>query len=106
MLILNIGLRRNDGTEINEQAVRAALIGRVRAVVYCGTFASDTEPTAVYVVAELNTTQAYRLAETLWQDCIAIYDVRTERGRLVGPKADAWGDFDPARFIGPRGGKL
>jgi hypothetical protein len=43
------------------------------------------------------------LCTELGQDCIAVYDPATYRGRLVGPNAAAWGLFDPSCFILPSG---
>jgi len=35
------------------------------------------------------------------QDCIAIWYAEQGRGELRGPRADAWGTFDPKRFTVP-----
>ena len=62
---------------------------------------SDTEPTAVVsgFVFPLRDEEVYQIAERLGQDCIAVRD--TGGGRLIGPRAAAWGPFDPARFLAP-----
>lgn len=106
MQILNIGLNTKHGGTLNVRAVTAALIGRCIVPVYCGTFASDTEPTAVYVVRDVSSVQLFRLAEALAQDAIAAYDVVAKRGRIIGPRADAWGAFCPEFFIMPTGERL
>lgn len=49
---------------------------------------------------------AYLVAYILGQDCIAVYVPATGRGRLVGPRAAAWGEFDPAQFIQLDGTRL
>jgi len=38
------------------------------------------------------------LCAELDQDCVAVYDITTERGELIGPKAEAWGGFDHGKF--------
>lgn len=40
----------------------------------------------------------YVLAGLLWQDAIA-FRIDGKHGYLVGPNAEAWGDFDPAEFL-------
>lgn len=37
--------------------------------------------------------------EELKQDCIAVYRELTGGGALVGPRADAWGPFNPEYFL-------
>ena len=39
------------------------------------------------------------LATVLGQDCIAVWSPRGSFGKLIGPRADAWGAFDPAMFV-------
>jgi hypothetical protein len=105
MIILNIGLEANDGSEVNERAALAAVLGRTRAV-SCGIRQSDTERTLVVIAEALSTTAAWTIAVALKQDCIAVYDTDAKRGRLIGPRADAWGAFEPAYFILPDGTRL
>jgi hypothetical protein len=38
------------------------------------------------------------LCAELDQDCVAVLDHDTERGTLIGPKAEAWGGFDHEQF--------
>lgn len=38
------------------------------------------------------------LAWRLDQDCIAIYDHNVNTGRLIGDKAEQWGEFNPKYF--------
>lgn len=106
MQVLNIGLHTVHGGKLDVRAVTAAMIGRCIAPVYCGTYDSDTEPTAVYVVVDISSVQLFRLAEALAQDAIAAYDVVAKRGRIIGPRADAWGAFCPEFFIMPTGKRL
>jgi hypothetical protein len=63
---------------------------------------ADRESTYV-VVAEFDGTSAAVTAvcHALDQDCIAVAwydDGRRFIGRLVGPRADEWGEFNPALF--------
>jgi len=106
MLILNFGLETVHGGTLEPRAVIAAVTGRAGAVVNAGVYQSDTEATLVLIVDDLATTAAYKLAETLAQDCIAVYDPRTKRGRLIGPRAAAWGEFTPEYFVLPTGERL
>lgn len=77
---------------------------------------SDSEPPLV-VTAEFGNSPLHGLgsgvnatfgqaAKALNQDCIAAYSPFTVRGRLIGPKAEAWGEFNPAMFIMPDGTRL
>lgn len=40
----------------------------------------------------------YALAIELCQDCIAVYSPRTGVGKLIGPSAGSWGEFDLTYF--------
>jgi len=63
---------------------------------------SHTERT---LVVELNTAApwvldvANRIALQFDQDCVAVYNRVTNEGRLIGPRADRWGAFNPALFF-------
>jgi hypothetical protein len=106
MHIINVGLETNDGAELNLAAAIAQIAARVRGAVSCGTHQSDTERTLVLVADHVSDGAAYRIAQALRQDCIAVYDTRTEFGRLIGPNAAAWGTFEPAYFVLPSGHRL
>jgi hypothetical protein len=67
---------------------------------------SDSEPTAVMTFAAPVQADIYDLAKVLQQDCIAVYDSRNWRGKLIGPKAESWGTFDPAFFFTSTGKRL
>jgi hypothetical protein len=105
MIVLNIGLEANDGTAVSERAALAAVLGRTRAV-SCGIRQSDSEATLVLIAESLSTASAWHIAAALRQDCIAVFDTDLKRGRLIGPRADAWGAFEPAYFILPNGERL
>jgi hypothetical protein len=110
-LVLNIGR----GVEVNGNRVDLLgvgtivteldrLIGNISSV-HC--HESNSEPTVVAVidgpigdvVGAIN-----ELCATLRQDAIA-YTVDGE-GRMEGPKAAAWGPFNPEYFIQPNGQRM
>ncbi len=62
--------------------------------------------TGVTIAAGVDAQSATIDLETLAQDCIAVYDPRTKRGRLIGPRASAWGEFTPEYFVLPTGERL
>jgi hypothetical protein len=114
-LLLNIGLAIGNGQQLTVSEVVqsiqriAGLALRTMRVVE-----SDTELT---VVAEVGNWVDFgicreqadvidRLSSTLAQDCIAVYDERSETGRLIGPRADEWGSFNPCFFFDLSGARL
>lgn len=110
--LLNIGLRSSDGRcAITPGAAIHELYGALDLspvrLLATAVVQSDTEPT---LVVELSCAPNYRaihaLACTLWQDCIAAYDLSLEQGELIGPNAASWGAFDPTRFLRPDGRPL
>lgn len=110
--LLNIGLRSADGRcQITPGAAIHELYGALdqSPVKLLGTSAhiSSTERT---LVVELSATPSwwaiYDLSTTLWQDCIAAYDLEIEEGELIGPRAAKWGAFDPTQFLLPNGLRL
>jgi len=80
------------------------------------TIDSDTEPTlvvaaewglATYCKVDVSLADAvHKVAELTGQDAIAVWLPARKEGRLIGPRAAAWGDFDPGRFITPDGSRL
>jgi hypothetical protein len=63
---------------------------------------SDTELTLVILAEDNGIGQDNRvdmLAVALKQDCIAIWSVDQQYGQLIGPKAAAWGEFNPEFFF-------
>ena len=42
---------------------------------------------------------AYRICERFNQDCVAVYNTTLEAGQLIGPRAEAWGEFNPDYFF-------
>ncbi len=111
-VILNIGLHSDKLGKIPaHQAVAAVRLAWID-VKSVKVAQSDTEPTLVLEAAMRghdsveNTRTLRKLAETLGQDCIAVWSPRVHFGALIGPKAAAWGDFNPEFFILPDGTRL
>lgn len=104
MQILNIGLHGPDGP-IAPAAVAFALRA-VGADIDCVVIRqSDTEPTLVAALKNrLLPFTIHALAAQLKQEAIAAWD--GTRGRLIGPKASAWGQFDGRYFLMPDGSRL
>lgn len=103
MIAWNIGLNRNDngGTiaphRLIETLTRLGVEPQGLSIKQ-----SATEPTAVFRTLEKPRDSVVWLAcELLHQDCIAIRDDETGEGRLIGPKAEDWGPFNPDYFIAP-----
>ena len=101
--ILNIGLNTADGAIAVEEA-RKTLRAYGFSILREALLESDTEPTLVAEVATRFATTItvlqplYQVSEELKQDCIAVYRGLTG-GALVGPRADAWGPFNPEYFL-------
>jgi hypothetical protein len=45
-------------------------------------------------------------ANELGQECIALYYPGAEFGQLIGPRAAAWGEFNPEFFLMPDGTRM
>ena len=110
-LILNIGLdveaTRSIAADVALQIVSANDFLVVKHAVH----QSDTEPTLVVKVRvfdfpALAWQKLKHIAIDLHQDCIAAYNPETGIGALIGPKAAAWGSFNPEFFILPDGNRL
>lgn len=69
---------------------------------------SNTEKTLVAIVDHDGDVvdAVYQLAEKLNQEAIAVWWPARAEGKLIGPKAEAWGEFDPAQFLMPDGRRL
>lgn len=67
---------------------------------------SNTEPTAVltvYSMVEIEGAsiypEIYDLSVRLMQDCVASYNVESQKGKLIGRHAEQWGEFDSKYFL-------
>ena len=108
-VILNIGLNTNTGNRIGSGwVVNAARLAWFK-VTNVKVHQSDSEPTAVLTIeddAPGLDNRIYTLSRTLGQDCIAVWYPEEAYGDLLGPKAAAWGQFNPEFFILPDGARL
>ena len=102
---LNVGMNKAAGGELTKGELLAAL--RVCKIITAHPVEfheSDTERTAVVELASLPTVERlYTLSELTGQDCVAVYSLPSGDGSLIGPKAKAWGPFNPTYFIMPGG---
>ena len=100
-LILNIGLARKGLGNIGTAYTRGALRFSGLRIVQNAVHQSNTEATMVAEIAEHSHWKplVFGLAVATEQDCIAVYDPATGHGELVGPRAEAWGDFNPEYFV-------
>lgn len=102
--VLNIGMDRSTGGTNAKGALMVALAQVGILPVTTNYHQSTTELTAVLQVDEdITDQQLHELCDLLSQEAIAIVRLPSGHGRLVGPKAEAWGAYDPARFLMPTG---
>lgn len=104
--IINIGMDVNDGgLPIGPAIIRRALRNAGAVVLNDTCHVSDSEPTFVArLAAPLPADVAYALSMELRQDCIA--QAVGLSGKLHGPKAAAWGPFNPDYFLQFDGSRL
>lgn len=99
--LLNVGLDAH-GKPVNASEVYTSMLclfGKVSA----DKVESHTEPT-LYAEFECDDERYVHicveiLAEMYEQDCIAVWNYDKGEGRLLGPDAARWGEFDPEFFI-------
>lgn len=96
--LINIGLNTNTGGEIDLAMINAALDDY--AIEDYGHRIEPSVEEATYIahVANWSDDKAFAIAQQLEQDCIAQYDLSECKGKLVGPKAAAWREFEPRLF--------
>lgn len=99
--LLNIGMRRGRyGEDLHSSQVEHAMhsvdIDLMKAEVVAPD--ADSEATMVCFVERANPEKIYQLAEMLGQDCIAVYNLNNCVGRLIGPDAASWGEFNRDYF--------
>lgn len=101
-LILNIGTTSEGRPNLKETEMVLELYHAGFIVEDHKIIQSDTEPTLVarVLAPSYHTDERIHSLSVLWnQECIAVYDRIAGTGRLVGPKAEAWGDFNPEYFF-------
>ena len=109
-IIFNIGLGTKDAAGNVGLLDAEAVCEFVHELAGCGFYGalleSRTEPTLVleFDYAELRqhtsfTDVALEICERFNQDCVAVYNTALEAGQLIGPRAEAWGDFNPGYFF-------
>lgn len=110
-VLLNVGLRIGIGDHINSVHHTLGTIERIVgfpwAYAYVPGQYDGGEPTVVAALrrdrdfgVSPEMIRAVSLASSLLgQECIALWDPSEGRGQLIGPDADKWGAFDPARFF-------
>lgn len=108
-LILNIGTARKGtnigiGTALRDLASFGFTINKYTVQ------HSDTEITLVADVDDGDLpgldNRVDMLSRLLGQDCIAVYDTEACEGSLIGPRSDAWGEFNPDFFLLLDGSRL
>ena len=115
-ITLNIGLALEGKPNLTADEALAAVKTSGLLVGRYATVQSDTEPTLVVdartdsaVMIPFNAS-VWQIADALSQDCIAVYIPNTNKpaaeGMLIGPRAAAWGEFNPAYFIDIDGNRL
>jgi hypothetical protein len=98
MQTLNIGLASNKGGAVSARAVLQWLLA-ARKVSRVAIEQSASEQTLVARIdAPLSDAEAYALCAAFDQDCIA-QSADGSSGALLGPRASAWGEFNPSYFI-------
>lgn len=106
--LLNVGLAVGSDKSIDSNTALRALFALGLAPLGYAVHQSDSEATLVVSVpsysADLRT--LHTLAVVLQQDCVAAFDIERGVGELVGPRAAAWGTFDPEFFLTLSGERL
>lgn len=109
-IIYNIGLESKDASgnviALDPEAV-CEFTHELAGVGFWGAvLESHTEQTLVieFDYAELRqhasfTALANRICEQFNQDCVAVYNTALGAGQLIGPRAEAWGEFNPEYFF-------
>lgn len=109
MLLLNIGTARKGRPNLLPQRIVTELDHAGFAVQAHTIHKSDTEPTLVALVKAPKFAvdeRIHSISAELGQECIAVYDTLSGKGRLIGPKAEAWGEFNPEFFLLINGDRL
>ena len=106
--LINVGLQTT-GRDITPADARAVCHAAGITIITSNVLRSDTEPTLIALV-EIRPGHlgdaAFQVCDQLGQDCIAVVEVDTGSGQLIGPRAAAWGAFNPAYFLTLSGRRL
>lgn len=108
-LSLNIGLNTIRGTRVDVHTAvnHAQRLGSVLASRVAESPAGAEQTLACSILSPLTREEfrfrVFNAAIALGQDCIAVHDGAT--GELIGPNAEAWGEFQPAFFVRPETGE-
>lgn len=99
---LNIGLNDSDGLPLNVHTACLAVESYGFSILASRVFESPTGGENVLVVSaqyrgSFLLASVFNLSINLRQACIAVY--HGERGELIGPFAEKWGEFNPAYFL-------
>lgn len=103
--ILNIGLAREGQENLKPLNVLRAVKNFGFPVASAAVYPSDTEQALVVSVPAGSVLHHHflrdvaALADTLGQDCVAVYYTATGKGQLIGPRAEKWGEFNPEYFL-------
>jgi len=100
MHVLNIGLHKKTGGEVDIISLVEALNAATESTYAIEFHHSLTEPTAIVETPnKLTDDQIYKLATALDQQAIAAWSEGEAEGRLIGPEVEQWGAFDAQRFM-------
>lgn len=100
--ILNIGHFIGGLPALSRLAIEIALYPLRAHIISHTVQQSSSEPTSVIVLdCYLSDEHLMVLCDQLHQDAIACYDTAEGEGRVVGPRANAWGPFNPDFFLFP-----
>jgi hypothetical protein len=103
--LVNIGLDTNDGKGITASRAITMLMAQGVEVLEHAEHTSSTEPTLVAKLSRpLTAAQATAVSAALDQEAIAQYT--DGAGKLYGPAASKWGDFNPEFFMTLDGKRL
>jgi hypothetical protein len=103
--MLNIGLKKQDGSIMHPEEAISALMGMGAKVVNSSVQQSNTEPTLVATISKpLSEEDAHTLSEGLDQQSIA--QLHKGKGELYGPGAEEWRPFNPEYFMMHEGNTL
>ena len=113
-LTLNVGMDTESTEALSANVIRESLAATGLLLGRQSVVQSDTEKTLVVEVTPgPDITSPARMrgaifqsAVDLRQDCIAAWNERTNTGGLIGPRAAAWGRFNPEFFFNLEGRRM